>query len=348
MDAIRRDKQDVRDYYGRVLQNRDDLKASVCCAPDAMPRHLHPHLANVHDEVKNRFYGCGSPLPPVLEGCTVLDLGCGSGRDAYMLSQLVGETGRVIGVDMTDEQLEVARQHQEWHRKRFGYARSNVEFHKGYIEDLRAVGVEDKSIDVVTSNCAINLSPDKESVFSEIFRVLKTGGELVFSDVFAARRVPERFREDQVLLGECLAGAMYMEDFRRLLAGLGYPDHRVAARSRLTLNDPEIEAKLGMIDFHSVTVRTYKLEFEDMCENYGHVAWYKGTIPDHPHRLRLDDRHLFETGVPQTVCGNTARILFQTRLSPHFRVEGNFFVHYGLFPCCTGDVVEDEGDWGCC
>lgn len=115
---------------------------------------------------------------------------------------MVGENGFVIGVDMTGEQLEVARRHQKSQAKKFGFKKSNVDFRQGYIEDLASLGIKDNSVDVVISNCVINLSPNKERVFSEIFRVLKEGGELYFSDVFAGRRVPKKFQSDKVLLGE--------------------------------------------------------------------------------------------------------------------------------------------------
>ena len=137
-------EESVRHYYSQVLQSSDDLKTSACCSIDAMPTYLKPLLSAVHPEVLARFYGCGSPLPPALEGKTVLDLGCGTGRDCYLLSQLVGATGRVIGIDMTVEQLEVATRHREWHAEQFGFA--NVEFLQGHIENLATVGIADNSI----------------------------------------------------------------------------------------------------------------------------------------------------------------------------------------------------------
>ena len=94
----------VRHYYGEVLKSSKDLKTSACCTIESVPTHLRPILAQIHPEVSERFYGCGSPLPPALEGMTVLDLGSGSGRDCYVLSKLVGESGKVIGIDMTSEQ----------------------------------------------------------------------------------------------------------------------------------------------------------------------------------------------------------------------------------------------------
>ena len=176
---------DVKAYYGKVLKTKADLKTSACCTAEAMPMHLRDLARQIHPEVVEKFYGCGSPIPHELEGRTVLDLGSGSGRDCFMLSRLVGPHGRVIGVDMTDEQLSVARKHVDYHTELFGYASPNVRFVKGYIEDLASCGIEDESVDLATSNCVLNLSPDKTRVFSEIFRVLKPGGEIYFSDVFA-------------------------------------------------------------------------------------------------------------------------------------------------------------------
>ena len=140
----------------------------------------------------------------------------------------------------------------------------------------------------------------------EIFRVLKPGGELYFSDVFAGRRVPQPLTEDPVVLGECLGGALYIEDFRRILRDVGCVDYRVVSKRRIALSNPEIERKAGMVDFYSVTVRAFKLDLEDRCEDYGQVATYRGTAWAAPHRFVLDDHHTFVTGKPHPVCGNTA------------------------------------------
>ena len=338
---------DVREYYGRVLQTARDLKTGACCATDSVPAHIQRILQDVHPEVLARFYGCGSPIPAAIDGRVVLDLGCGTGRDAYVVSMLVGERGRVIGVDMTDAQLEVARRHVAHHAEKFGFREPNVDFRAGYIEDLREAGIDDDSVDVVTSNCAINLSPDKEAVFSEIFRVLKPGGELLFADVFAERRVPEHLKTDPVLLGECLAGAIYIEDFRRLLRRMGCLDYRVLARTRSAIDNPEVGAKVGMIGFCSMTVRAFKLDtIEDICEDYGQVATYLGTLPHHPNRFVLDDHHIFETGKPMLVCGNTASMVGETRYGEHFKVTGDRANHYGPFPCGPATGPTDDPD--CC
>ena len=341
-------QESVRDYYSRVLQSSADLKTSACCLAEAMPPHVAAVLRDIHPEVKERFYGCGSPIPPGLDGVTVLDLGCGSGRDCYALSRLVGPQGFVIGVDMTDEQLAVARRHESWHAEKFGYAMSNTEFRQGYIEDLAAAGIADASVDLVVSNCVLNLSPDKLRVFREIFRVLKPGGELYFSDVFADRRIPADLARDPVLLGECLGGALYVEDFRRVLAQVGCLDARIVSSAPLALNNPEIERKIGFVNFRSVTVRAFKLALEDRCEDYGQVAYYLGTLPEHPHQFALDDHHLFKTGQPMLVCGNTADMVSATRYAPHFRVTGDKTRHHGLFDCAPVTAAVSTASGACC
>lgn len=340
--------KNVQEYYGEVLKTKEDLKTSACCPIDAIPVHLRPLMTKVHEEVQKKFYGCGSPIPHALEGRTVLDLGCGTGRDVYTASQLVGEKGHVIGVDMTENQLAVARKYIGYHMDKFGFTKPNVTFHKGYIEDLKSLGIEDNSVDVVTSNCVINLSPNKEEVFKEIFRVLKPGGELYFSDVFTGRRVPEDLTYDPVLLGECLGGAMYIEDFRRMLRNISCFDYRIVTKGAIALNDVEVQRKAGMIDFCSMTVRTFKCDFEDICEDYGHVAYYKGTITDSPHAFVLDDHHVFKKGQPVPVCGNTAKMLSETHYGKHFRVEGDFSTHYGAFDCLPELEQGDVQAGGCC
>lgn len=326
----------VEDYYGEVLKNNHDLKTSACCPIDSFPEHLVPLLAAIHPEVTEKFYGCGSPIPPDIKGKTILDLGCGSGRDVYLLSQLVGAEGKVIGIDMTLQQLTVARRHLQHHTKAFGYGEPNVEFHHGMIEDLAALGIADNSIDVVISNCVINLSMNKPAVFREIFRVLKPGGELYFSDVFASRRIPAHLMQDRDLLGECLAGALYIEDFRRLMRDVGCLDYRTLSSNPIVLQDAAIRQKIGMIDFFSNTCRAFKCDLEDVCEDYGHVVTYRGTIEHMPHSFRLDDHHLFRTGMPERVCGNSWKMLMETRFARHFSSMGDFSTHYGLFACGPG------------
>ena len=335
--------EQLQEYYGRILSGTKDLKTNACfCSEESMPRAVRQILKEIDPEIIERFYGCGSPIPPALENCTVLDLGCGTGRDVYVASKLVGENGYVIGVDMTDEQLETARRHIESQTTRFGYRQANVDFRQGYIENLKKLGLQDNSVDVVISNCVINLSPDKRAVFGEIFRVLKPGGELYFSDIFSSRRVPEQFKDDPVLHGECLAGALYIEDFRRLLREVGCPDYRVVAGSPVTIDNHGIEEKIGMVGFSSLTVRAFKMgDLEDICEDYGQVAVYNGKLKGQPHFFDLDDHHRFLAGKPMMVCGNTASMLQHSRFSRYFAIAGDRSVHYGAFGCGPISVKAD-------
>lgn len=339
---------DVRHYYGDVLKSSVDLKTGACCPSESMPLAVRRMLADIHPEITERFYGCGSPLPPAVEGMKVLDLGCGTGRDVYLLSRMVGEGGRVIGIDMTPEQLAIGIRHRDWQAERYGHATSNVSFVEGTIEQLGDCGIGDASIDVVVSNCVLNLSPQKEDVFAEIFRVLKPGGELYFSDVFADRRIPLELRADPVLLGECLSGALYVEDFRRMLDGLGCADARCVSQAPIPLLDPVIEARIGMVGFRSMTMRAFKLDLEDRCEDYGQIATYLGDADGLPHAFVLDDHHRFETGKPMRVCGNTFDMLAGSRYSRHFRLQGDKRVHYGLFDCGPASAGAAAANGTCC
>jgi arsenite methyltransferase len=322
----------VRDYYGSVLTRSSDLLTNACCASAPPPARIAAALANVHPDVTSRFYGCGYPIPEAVEGRTVLDLGCGTGRDVFVLAQLAGPRGKVIGVDMTEAQLEVARRTLGWHTERFGYDAPNVALHHGYIEDLGFLA--DGSVDVVVSNCVVNLSPDKERVLREVHRVLAPGGEFYFSDVFCDRRLPAAIASDPVLHAECLGGAMYDFDFEVLAKRVGFADPRTLTTAPITIASPEIADKVGAARFRSVTLRLFRLDaLEPRCEDYGQIATYRRPIPGVGPVFELDDHHLFELGRPERVCGNTAAMLRDTRFGAHFEVVGDTSVHYGVFDC---------------
>ncbi|MBI2788331.1 MAG: methyltransferase domain-containing protein [Elusimicrobia bacterium] len=340
----------VRDYYGKTLKSGADLKTDACCSPSALPRPVREALTKVHDEVTARYYGCGLTIPGELSGLSVLDLGSGSGRDCYILSQLVGAKGRVTGVDMTDEPLEVAERHRAHHAEAFGYG--NVEFLKGDISRLDALGLADASYDLIVSNCVINLARDKASVLREARRVLKEGGELYFSDVYADRRVPEELRNDPVLYGECLGGALYWNDFLALARRAGFADPRLVESRPLALDAGPIRERAGHIGFYSATYRLFKLEgLEPACEDYGQAVRYKGTIADAPREFRLDGHHRFEAGRIMTVCGNTSLMLERSRFSRHFDFLGDRTTHFGIFPGCGTSLpfaAEPRNDGACC
>ena len=332
----------VQAYYGQELQSSADLKTSACCDADAVPGWLKPLLARVHPEVSSRYYGCGLVCPPLLEGCRILDLGSGSGRDVYLLAQLVGSSGEVVGVDMTPEQLEVARRHQAFHAEQFGFA--NVRFLEGQIEALEALDLEPASFDVIVSNCVLNLSTDKPAVLRGAQRLLKPGGEFYFSDVYADRRLPEAVQSHPVLYGECLGGALYWNDFLRIARAAGFADPRLVSDRPLAVNDPELRALLGEARFFSATYRLFQIpELEDACEDHGQAVIYQGTIPDHPERLPFDKHHSIEAGRVFPVCGNTFRMLQQSRFAPHVQFIGDDQRHFGLFEGCGSSLPFDQG-----
>ncbi|MGA8515407.1 MAG: methyltransferase domain-containing protein [Burkholderiaceae bacterium] len=323
----------VQDYYGRQLQSTSDLKTSACCDISSIPEWLKPLLGRIHPEVLSRYYGCGLVCPPLLKGCRVLDLGCGSGRDVYALAQLVGPTGQVVGVDMTDEQLAIAEKYRSHHAQAFGY--DNVRFLHGYIERLEDLDLEPGSFDVIVSNCVVNLSPDKDAVMRGVQRLLKKGGEFFFSDVYADRRVPDVVRNDAVLYGECLGGALYWNDFVRLSHQHGFADPRLVTDRPLEITDPALAPRVGNLKFFSATYRLFKIDnLETACEDYGQAVVYKGTIADNPDRFVLDKHHSIETGRVFPVCGNTWRMLHDTRFAAHFDFIGNFDRHFGIFAGC--------------
>mmetsp|Transcript_43476 Transcript_43476/g.107520 ORF Transcript_43476/g.107520 Transcript_43476/m.107520 type:complete len:366 (+) Transcript_43476:40-1137(+) len=346
----------VKEYYGKVLAKSSDLKTNACCTAEAMPDRVKRALAKVHDDVLIKYYGCGIVAPDELFGKRVLDLGCGSGRDVYVLAQFVGETGECVGVDMTDAQLEVARGTEEWHRERFGYAQKNTRFVTGYIERLDELELEAGSFDVIVSNCVLNLSPDKQSVLAQVFKLLKPGGELFFSDVYASRRVPKALQQDEVLWGECISGALYWNDFERLAQKVGFADPRLVKAAPITVNNLELERKVAHIRFVSATYRLFKLPglLEPDCEDYGQAVIYKGTILEHPQEWALDDHHTMQKGKVFPVCGNTWHMVYSTRFREHFEFIGNFDTHFGIYEGCgrTSKLFPDGASAvcapGCC
>jgi arsenite methyltransferase len=341
---------EVQRYYGETLESSADLKTTACCTADAVPDFIKPMLADIHDEVLQRYYGCGLVLPEALAGLRVLDLGCGAGRDVYLLARLVGPTGAVVGVDMTPEQLDVARRHQGYHADTYGYAESNVEFLEANIERLDDTDLQDSSFDLIVSNCVINLAVDKAAVLRSAQRLLKPGGEMYFSDIYADRRIPSALANDPVLYGECLSGAMYWSDFQQTARACGFADPRLLTTGPVDVTDPALREKVGSIGFESATFRLFNIpELEMGQEDYGQVAVYKGTISQHPEEFRLDQHFAFKSGEKTPISGNLALILRQTRLQDHFDILGDDRDHLGEFSVTpVADAPSGGPESSCC
>ncbi|WP_127717570.1 methyltransferase domain-containing protein [Halobacteriovorax sp. HLS] len=336
-------KEEVKEYYGKTLQQSSDLKTNACCTGDIYPQYVKDAMKLIHDEVMQKYYGCGLTIPHSLKGKRVLDLGSGAGRDCYLLSYLVGEEGEVIGVDMTDEQLEVANRHIDYHTKKFGYNKPNTRFIKGDIEKLHELDLEDNYFDVIISNCVINLATDKNAVLKEVYRILRPGGEMYFSDVYSDRRIPAELVKDPVLYGECLSGALYWNDFLQMSKNNGFLDPRNVEAEVITIENEQLQKKVGQIKFYSVTYRLFKIDqLEADCEDYGQAVTYKGTISECPEEFRLDEHHVMKKGVSFRVCGNSFLMLQESRFKDHFEFSGDMKEHLGIFEGCGGSMPFDE------
>ncbi|MEQ8749420.1 MAG: methyltransferase type 11, partial [Amphiplicatus sp.] len=179
------------------------------------------------------------------------------------------------------------------------------------------------------------LVADKLGVFEAAHALLKPGGELYFSDVYADRRLPEALRYDPVARGECLGGALYWNDFLALAKRAGFADPRLVSDRPLSIGDPSLQARLAPAQFHSATYRMFKIDgLEPACEDYGQAVVYKGGVANSEKTFVLDGHHEIEKGRIFPVCGNTFRMLSESRFAPHFDFIGDWSTHYGIFPGC--------------
>lgn len=311
----------VKDRYAAGAAARE---ASLCCPVDYDPQ----YLKVIPSEVIERDYGCGDPSQYLEPGETVLDLGSGTGKICFIASQVVGPEGKVIGVDMTDAMLDVARRNAPVVAERIGYA--NVEFRKGRIQDLaldlelldaelkarpicdanaflaaeelaqeiraRKPLVETASVDVVVSNCVLNLvaSASKKTLFHEIFCVLKVGGRAVISDIVSDELVPEEMQNDPELWSGCISGALTEVGFLEAFEEAGFYGIRILKR------DDQPWQTVGGIEFRSLTVEAFKGK-QGACLERKQAVIYKGPFKE----VLDDDGHRIPRGVRIAVCDKT-------------------------------------------
>lgn len=321
---------DLAEYYEQIAaaSPRDPQATSRTKDTDiSLPGEARAKTFNISAEIKNWFHEPGAPIPPLMEGLTVVDLGCGSGRDTYLAAQLVGPNGKVIGVEPNAKRLAIAEKYLEAEMKQFGYDECNVELVNGFIEDLSFI--PDNSVDLVISNCVVNLSPDKERIIKEIYRILKPNAEAYFTDVFADRRIQHEISHNIENRALRLGGAMYVNDFRRMCQLNGFVD----VRYPINFKTPATEAELAKFDgtaFATLTVRLIKSEDQsEVCESFrGEFATYKGTLPDYPEMFFFDHNIKFPAGKKIHVCDNVT-CLVKTRYAACWDIEYDRSLHEG-------------------
>ena len=290
----------VREFYGKAAE----VPQPELCCPTKFDDSA---VAHIPQEVIKRFYGCGSPVTMgnLQPGETMLDLGSGAGIDCFIAAKFIGPAGKVIGVDMTEAMLKVAVENKPIVAANLGY--DVVEFRKGFLERVPA---ETKSVDLVTSNCVINLSPDKPKVFAEIWRILKDNGRTVIADIVSGRPVPASLKVNPQLWGECIVGALTEQEFLARLLEAGFYGLSVLKKTAWKT----VEG----LDFYSVTVRGFKFEKSSGCRFIGQKAIYLG-----PLKAVIDEEgHLFPRNVAVEVCTDTAAKLSKPPYAGSFSVEG--------------------------
>ncbi len=319
----------------RYQEGAREAQASLCCPTEYDGRYLELLPA----EIIEKDYGCGDPSRYVRSGETVVDLGSGAGKICYILSQKVGESGRVIGVDFNDEMLNLARKYQPEITKKIGH--KNVDFVKGKIQDLalnldlvqtwlnqnpiatleqvsefeaycdrlrqEQPLVESDSVDVVVSNCVLNLvrPQDKQQLFQELYRVLKRGGRVVISDIVCDEEPTPEMINDPELWSGCLSGAFREDTFLKMFEKVGFYGIEILSRQE------EPWQVIDGIEFRSLTVRAFKGK-EGECWERNQAVIYKGPWK----QVRDDDGHVYERGQRMAVCDKTFQILTQSE-SPY-------------------------------
>ncbi len=318
----------VKDFYADAAAT----PRPALCSPEV---HGKGSVAHIPKEVLDISYGCGSPvrLAAVKSGETVLDLGSGGGIDCFVAAKETGPEGSVIGVDMTGEMLGKARAAASKVAESLGYG--NVEFKEGFLEDIP---VPDGSVDLVLSNCVINLAADKGQVMAEVMRVLRDKGRFCISDVVAEEAIPEHMKADENLWGECISGALKEDEFM--------DDSRRAGAYGLEVLARSLYRVAGGIRFYSIVLRGYKFVKGAECLYKGHFAIYNGPFS----KISDDDGHEFPVGVMVEVCTDTLAKLQSAPYKGLFSIIDTKSEEVVACGPVAGDGSEqdDGGSGGCC
>ena len=347
----------VRERYSEAAKSPE---AALCCPVQYNPQ----YLKIIPEEIIEKDYGCGDPSQHVGSGEVVVDLGSGAGKSCYIASQIVGAEGKVIGVDMNDEMLALARKYQPEIIAQVGH--DNVEFRKGRIQDLSLDRdlldvwlrdnpvtdesslrrmeetivrfrqeqplVADDSVDVVISNCVLNLVSDEEKkeLFDEVFRVLRRGGRAAISDIVADEPVPQELKDDPELWSGCVSGAMQEEEFLKAFEAAGFYGIEITKR------DEQPWRVVEGIEFRAVTVVAYKGK-EGACWDHNEALIYRGPFKS----VSDDDGHTFVRGQRVAVCRKTRAIFSRAPYSDYFEVVEplNAVTEPEPFPCDSSTLL---------
>ncbi|WP_447970190.1 methyltransferase domain-containing protein [Nitrospira sp. M1] len=289
--------QAVSERYAKAVTTGEEM-----CCPTG---YNHEELGKfIPEAVLKVSYGCGTPvgLTTVKPGETVLDIGSGGGIDCFDASRRVGAEGKVIGIDMTDEMLALARSQAPIVATNLGYPASNVDFRKGFAD---AMPVEDHCIDLIVSNCVINLAPDKLKVFAEMYRVLKPGGRFSISDIVADQPIPNYMIHDKEKWGDCLSGALTLSDYWGGLRQAGFGGiHQVGFIPWRIIDG---------IHFLSLTLTGYKLP-PASAQSSVHYATFTGPFS----RVTDEQGHRFTRGIPQAIDASTEQLLLSAPYHDYF------------------------------
>jgi SAM-dependent methyltransferase len=334
--------QSVSQRYAKAVTNGEQM----CCPTGYNQEDLGQFIPQAVLKVS---YGCGTPvgLSTVKPGEVVLDIGSGGGIDCFEASRKVGAAGKVIGIDMTDEMLSLARTHAPTVAKNLGYPASNVDFRKGFAD---AMPVEDNQVDLIISNCVINLAPDKKKVFREMFRVLQPGGRFTISDIVADQPIPQYMIHDSAKWGDCLSGALTIQDYWGGLREAGFRGlHQVTVIPWRVIDG---------IHFVSVTLTGYKAAVVSSSPSTAFA-----TLTGPFSQAQDESGTTFHRGAPQEIDEQTVNLLSLPSYKEHFVVtdrpialadqdpqlsvvlpeegpciwEGHFAIHTGPFLAVSDD-----------
>ena len=321
-------KETIRNTYSRAAEATDP---ALCCAVDYREFFSESDLAHLPEEVLERNYGCGVPaeLRSLAEGLTVLDLGPGLGRDCFIAARKVGPTGLVYGLDMNSEMLRKARTFQALASARLGY--DNIQFMSGQFDVKIPLPAE--AVDVIFSNCVNNLAIDKSTAYREMYRVLKPGKKLSFSDVVSSAPIPEILRKSEQAWADCVAGVLSFQELNSLLKETGFHGIQLVTdylwQDGTQISERYVSGKLlsdlhrkslQQVRLYSVMVEAFKPVVDPGGECYftGQQAMFHG--PGTAFHLDDDPDHIFPAGETKEVCEKTASILKSEPFAGYFTV----------------------------